>query len=78
MKPIRFTKHSYSVSLMCYELVIFNFLWIHWHIGGTQAEIYTNNSDVNPYYPIKPRFRLRGMAIGNKDIHLPFIKEYSV
>ena len=73
-------KTRLSPSLTCYALRLFNFVYVHWHAGGTQSDtaIDTSDSDYNFGYPLKPRFRMRGISVRGKNIHLPFIKEYAV
>jgi len=71
-----------GINLICHQLTLFWCLNFHWHTGGNQCDKRSNSSDFNPHYPRKPFVRMRGMAFYFRktwiDIHLPFLREYSI
>ena len=77
MKLIRLNKTTFGLfrPCFCYELVIFNFIRVHWHVGGSSSDALPKNDSP---CPLEPSIRLRSINIGGRSIRLPFVKRYNV
>ena len=73
----RVTYYDYKTSFLCKSMMLFNFIWIHWHTGYP-SDYYTNLV----YQEKGPRVRLRSIKIIIfRKVHwlrIPFLRTWSV